>query len=92
MMGEMGPLDDAMINGTPWYGDVKLEVTMGAPWRCSDELGPIDNVMGNQRSSFWWHDVEIGSAMENLGPFALWWCNGEIRNPYNKAIGETVGS
>ena len=46
--GNLSPFDDAMGEmGAPWWRDGKLEVTMGVPWWRNDELGPLDNVMGN---------------------------------------------
>ena len=51
---------------------------MGAPWWRNHKLGPLDNVMGNYRSSFWWHDEEIG------GP---WWRIGNF-GPFDDAMGK----
>ena len=39
-----------------------------------------------------WKFGALDGAMENLGPFVLWWCNGEIGSPFNKTMGKLWGA
>ena len=97
--GNLSPFDDALREmGAPWWRNDKWDPLItwweirghnAGPLMTQWWIGTLDNVMGNKRLPFYWHDEEIGAldgAVENLGPFALWWCNEAIEN--NKAMGK----
>ena len=64
----LGPFDDAMGGGRG-MGALDDAMLNGTPFRgyhFDDMIRKLEALDG---------------AMENLGPFALWWSNGEIGNP-----------
>ena len=92
-MGRNGgrPLDDTMINWTPWKRDGKLEVAMG----------PLDDAMMNWDPFITWWEIRghhfddmmrklgaLGGAIEDLGPFALWWRNFPHASAFDDAMGK----
>ena len=74
-----------------YFGNVgSFDDAVGAPWWCNDELEPLITwweIRGHHHANMMRILGALVGAMENLGPFALWWRNGEMGKPLIKQRG-----